>query len=199
MGKQKRSIREFLENPSSFIEDSYNFHDYFCDFKALERKFKNLTSKVKFLVKMDVLDIDNSYVWFKNNKPAWGRQYDTFGISDINTEELLVLFTPNRIQDVYENQCFIDYKQNGFDYEDVFENWTDFKNSLKTDDDLKNLLKKLLIKKYVIEDWAGNSLFTEKEFETYEDGWEFVHENVKEEYEGDGTYDDYYVMGYYIH
>lgn len=195
MKKQRRSIREFLENPSSFIENNYNFHDYFCTVKALKRKFKDLTSKVKFLAKMEVLDIHNTYVWFKNNQPNEGRQYDSFGISDINTEELLVLFIPNRVQDD-ENQCSIGYKENRRYYEDVFENWTDFKNSLKNNDELKNLLKKLLIKKYVIEDWMGNSLFTEMEFNNYQEAWDFIYENVKEE---DGTYDYYYVRGYYIH
>lgn len=47
--------------------------------------------------------------------------------------------------------------------------------------------------KYIIKDWAGNTLFKGKTFDTYEDGWNFIYENVKEEVEGDGTYDDYRV------
>jgi len=48
--------------------------------------------------------------------------------------------------------------------------------------------------KWIIEDWAGNRMFSNEEFETYEEGWEFIYENIQEEYEGDGTYDDVYVV-----
>lgn len=44
---------------------------------------------------------------------------------------------------------------------------------------------------YIIEDWAGNRLFKDKSFGSFEEGWEFIRENIKDE---DGTYDDYYVI-----
>jgi len=50
------------------------------------------------------------------------------------------------------------------------------------------------MRKFIIEDWAGNRMFPDEEFETYEEGWEFIYENIQEEYEGDGTYDDVYVV-----
>ena len=28
---------------------------------------------------------------------------------------------------------------------------------------------------WIIEDWAGNRLFPDKSFTTFEDGWEFIH------------------------
>ena len=46
---------------------------------------------------------------------------------------------------------------------------------------------------HVIEDWTGKRLFPEEEFDSYEAGWAFVDENIQEEYENDGTYDDIYV------
>jgi len=46
---------------------------------------------------------------------------------------------------------------------------------------------------FIINDWAGNRLFPDKIFDTFEGGWEFIYDNVSEEYEGDGTYDDLYV------
>ena len=48
--------------------------------------------------------------------------------------------------------------------------------------------------KYIIQDWAGNHLFKDKTFDSYEEGWEFIYANVSEETENDGTYDDYYVV-----
>ena len=44
--------------------------------------------------------------------------------------------------------------------------------------------------KFIIQDWAGNTMFNGKEFDTFEDGWEYILENIEEEMEGDGTYDD---------
>ena len=48
--------------------------------------------------------------------------------------------------------------------------------------------------KYIIKDWAGNHLFKNKTFKTFDDGWDFIRENVQEETEDDGTYDDYLVV-----
>lgn len=50
------------------------------------------------------------------------------------------------------------------------------------------------MKTYIIKDWAGNHLFPEETFDSFEEGWDFIHENVIEEYEDDGTFDDYYVV-----
>ena len=47
---------------------------------------------------------------------------------------------------------------------------------------------------YKIIDWIGNEIFPDKKFTTYEDGWEYIYEHIEEEFEDDGTYDDYYVV-----
>ena len=31
-------------------------------------------------------------------------------------------------------------------------------------------------KKYIIQDWNGNHLFTDKTFESFEDGWNFLYQ-----------------------
>jgi len=48
--------------------------------------------------------------------------------------------------------------------------------------------------KYIIEDWAGNHLFKNHKFTSFQDAWDFIYENIKEETEDDGTYDDYFVV-----
>lgn len=48
--------------------------------------------------------------------------------------------------------------------------------------------------KFEIEDWAGNLMFDGKTFDSFEEGWSFIYENILEEYEGDGTYEDVYVV-----
>ena len=50
------------------------------------------------------------------------------------------------------------------------------------------------MKKYIIQDWMSNHLFKDHTFTSFESGWDFIYENIKEEYEDDGTYDDYYVI-----
>lgn len=53
---------------------------------------------------------------------------------------------------------------------------------------------------FIIQDWAGNRMFPEEAFETYEDAWEFIYENVdNSEYdetgnENDNVYQDIYVI-----
>ena len=53
---------------------------------------------------------------------------------------------------------------------------------------------------YAIKDWAGNRMFPNKTFDSFEEGWEFIHENVdnsaydKSGKENDNVYQDIYVV-----
>lgn len=48
--------------------------------------------------------------------------------------------------------------------------------------------------KYVIEDWAGNHLFKDKTFPSFEDGWEFLYEQFPNGHDEEHFFDDYYVV-----
>lgn len=54
--------------------------------------------------------------------------------------------------------------------------------------------------KFIITDWAGNLLFKDKDFETFEEAWDFIYENVdnskydETENEDDNEYQEYYVV-----
>lgn len=56
------------------------------------------------------------------------------------------------------------------------------------------------MKKFIIIDWAGNHLFKDKEFNSFEEGWEFIYENVdNSEFDlsgddNDDNYQEYYVI-----
>ncbi len=52
--------------------------------------------------------------------------------------------------------------------------------------------KRATAKRFIIEDWTGKRLFPDLTFDTFEDGWSHIDENVTDE--GDSTYDDYYVV-----
>lgn len=47
---------------------------------------------------------------------------------------------------------------------------------------------------YVIEDWAGNRVFPDKEFSDFDDGWEFLWNHFSEELDNEGFFDDLYVV-----
>ena len=53
---------------------------------------------------------------------------------------------------------------------------------------------------FIIQDWAGNRMFPNVTFKTYEEGWEFVYENVdnstydESQKEDDNVYQDIYVV-----
>lgn len=47
--------------------------------------------------------------------------------------------------------------------------------------------------KFIIRDWMGNICFGGKEFESFEDGWEFLYEKFPDG-DDDRTYDDYFVV-----
>ena len=53
---------------------------------------------------------------------------------------------------------------------------------------------------YIIKDWANNHLFIDKEFNSFEDGWLYIYENIdnskynKTGNENDNEYQEYYVV-----
>jgi hypothetical protein len=54
-------------------------------------------------------------------------------------------------------------------------------------------------KKFIIQDWAGNRMFPENTFDTFEDGWEFVDENVdNSEFEKSGDENDNALQDIYV-
>jgi hypothetical protein len=52
--------------------------------------------------------------------------------------------------------------------------------------------------KFIIKDWAGNRMFPDNEFDSFEEGWGFVYENVDnsqyDENENDNVYQDIFVL-----
>lgn len=45
--------------------------------------------------------------------------------------------------------------------------------------------------KFIIQDWAGNHMFPDKVFDSFEDGWGFLYEQFPED---GGTLDDIFVV-----
>ena len=45
--------------------------------------------------------------------------------------------------------------------------------------------------KWIILDWAYNRMFITKQFDSFEDGWDFIYENIEDE---DSAYEDVFVV-----
>lgn len=72
----------------------FNFYDWFCSDKSLERKSKKLyRAAIKFCNKFNV-DLEKHYVFFKNNCPCSGPLYDDFRICDIESGDVIYNVTP---------------------------------------------------------------------------------------------------------
>lgn len=51
------------------------------------------------------------------------------------------------------------------------------------------------MEKYIIKDWAGNHLFPDMEFDSFDDGWCFLDTHFSKELDEDERYlEDYFVV-----
>ena len=93
-----KTLREQLELWKQGDKDIIKvaWYDWFCNESSLERKGEALFKKLSMIVESKKLnlDLDNCYVWFKNNCPGFGDLYDDFRIADISTNETIVCITP---------------------------------------------------------------------------------------------------------
>ena len=72
----------------------YNFYDWFCKDTSLKNKANTLfRASRRFAKKMDI-DLDEHYVFFKNNCPMVGPLRDDFRICDKKTGRVLWTVTP---------------------------------------------------------------------------------------------------------
>ena len=67
------------------------WYDWFCKDSSLANKTKKMGNIIKQVKRGGKVDIENWYVWFKNNCPLNGPLYDDFRFADIETGN--VMFT----------------------------------------------------------------------------------------------------------
>ena len=126
------SIRQWIENYNSGKYDSQDvkvqgeagWYDWFCRNKSLCGKTKRLAPKVKQLAKSSKVDVDNWYVWFKNNCPVFGSLYDDIRFADIKTGD--VIYTIAFVKK-YGQTVELWGKENDFKHPLVIGDWEDIK------------------------------------------------------------------------
>ena len=126
------SIRQWIENYNSGKYDSQDvkvqceagWYDWFCKNESLCGKTKRLAPKVKQLAKSSKVDVDNWYVWFKNNCPVYGSLYDDVRFADIKTGN--VIYTIAFVKK-YGQTIELWGKENDFKHPLVIGDWEDIK------------------------------------------------------------------------
>ena len=126
------SIRQWIENYNSGKYDSQDvkvqceagWYDWFCRDESLCGKTKRLAPKVKQLAKSSKVDVDNWYVWFKNNYPVCGSLYDDIHFADIKTGN--VIYTIAFVKK-YGQTAELWGKENDFKHPLVIGDWEDIK------------------------------------------------------------------------
>lgn len=73
------------------------WYDWFCKDSSLVNKTKRMGNIIKQIKPGGKVDLEKSYIWFKNNCPFNGPLYDDFRIADIESgTTLLVIQIDNR-------------------------------------------------------------------------------------------------------
>lgn len=116
MNKQ-HTLRQQLESfeRNEWVDSHcFYFYDWFCKDTSLERKAKSLMAKVrKFIAKMNI-DIDKTYVFFKNNCPFYGSLYDDFRICSTESGDVIYTVVPSLGYTKRKGEAEIWGRENGF-------------------------------------------------------------------------------------
>jgi len=98
MGKQIKLtewIQRFksgeFEKPDTTTQINAGWFDWFCRDTSLANKTKKMGNIIKQIKPGGKVDLESSYVWFKNNCPLSGPLYDDFRIADIETNNNLIV------------------------------------------------------------------------------------------------------------
>jgi hypothetical protein len=88
---QRFNTGEF-DKPDSKAQIEAGWFDWFCRDTSLANKTKKMGNIIKQIKIGGKVDLETSYVWFKNNCPLNGPLYDDFRIADIeNNNNLFVV------------------------------------------------------------------------------------------------------------
>ena len=86
-----------FENENTKVQIEAGWYDWFCRDTSLKNKTKKMGNIIKQIKDGGKVDLNNMYVWFKNNCPMSGPLYDDFRIANINdgaTQLLVQLDSP---------------------------------------------------------------------------------------------------------
>jgi len=104
------------------------WYDWFCKESSLMRKGWDLLAKLNKICDSKKLNLETSYVFFKNNCPCNGTLYDDFRICDIETRNVIYTVAPRSGHSVDKGKGVIWGKENDFK-EPLFKgSWREIRN-----------------------------------------------------------------------
>lgn len=92
-----KNDRTVLDNNGRKNDEGFwGFYDWFCKDASLRIRAERLMPKViRFVKAYPEIDLEKSYVFFKNNCPLYGPTYDDFRICSIEDGEVIFTVIPN--------------------------------------------------------------------------------------------------------
>lgn len=108
----KISIREWREkfNAGDFdsadvgVQIGAGWYDWFCDDSQLPKKLAEMAKPILRIKDGGKVDLDGSYLMFKNNCPLAGELYDDFRICSLETGEVLFCCTMDEPDERYSGE-----------------------------------------------------------------------------------------------
>ncbi len=80
----------WFDNPDRRTQIDAGWYDWFCKDTSLANKTKKMGNIIRKVKDGGKVNLDTSYVWFKNNCPLDGPLFDDFRFADIKTGEVLL-------------------------------------------------------------------------------------------------------------
>ena len=80
-----------FDKPDTSTQIKAGWFDWFCRDTSLANKTKKMGNIIKQIKEGGKVDLETSYVWFKNNCPLNGPLYDDFRIADIENNNNLIV------------------------------------------------------------------------------------------------------------
>ncbi|MDR2761269.1 MAG: hypothetical protein LBB88_01555 [Planctomycetaceae bacterium] len=125
------TTKQFLKN---FKNGKYNsddrqtqcdagWFDWFCQDSKLQEKTMKLAKYLQSIVKSKKINVNKTYVLFKNNCPLDGKLYDDFRICDIKTDDVIYTIIPRCGHNASKGKSEVWGKENNFKEPLTSGNW----------------------------------------------------------------------------
>ena len=131
--KEEKTIRQYIENfdkglynnPGIDTQCEAGWYDWFCNDKELKTKTVKLTNLLKQIMTSKKIDLDNMYIFFKNNCSGNGDLYDDFRICDIKTGNIVYTIIPASGHNSEKGKASVWGPENAFEYALAGGTWSD--------------------------------------------------------------------------
>ncbi len=122
--KDRISFKEWMDN---YLEGKYEspdtktmieagWYDWFCKDLSLKNRLERMIPMVIKIYRSKKIDINKTYIWFKNNCPMDGSLYDDFRIANIKTGDVIYTIIPKSgHESEKDHRSMVWGKENDFD------------------------------------------------------------------------------------